>query len=285
MTYPAAQGGATVRRGYVDIGIGQAHYREAGERTGTPIVLLHRTPTSSAHWKRLLPILGEQHWVIAPDMPGMGMSDPLPEPPGKTMKPYVTALRELLDALGVERAVVVGHSTGSATAVHFTADHPERVEKLIIASFTGVTNEAERDALFAVLRRDMSPRWGEAIPLDGKGDFLEEYPLAPLRSIIDADDPEQFVTELIAHLEGLPHYEWPFDAVLAYPGQQARFAEISCPTLFLGAVDSMGYRFTKEAQEQFPGSTFVEVPGTGENAMTHPRELAAAISTFAKADA
>ena len=68
-----------MRRGYVDVEFGQLHYRESGE--GPPLVLLHKTPSSSIQYSRVMPLLGERYRCIALDTPGFGMSDPFPSQP------------------------------------------------------------------------------------------------------------------------------------------------------------------------------------------------------------
>ena len=268
-----------IRRGYVDTSLGQMHYREAG--AGGPVVLFHRTPSSSAGYQRVLPLLGEKYWAIAPDTPGNGLSDPLPEPPGETMQPYVEAAVEFLDAMGIERATVIGHSTGGSIAMHLAADHPERVEKLVVASFTGCASQEEVDELMSVLGSAISSDWGSPIPLDGSGEFLDQYPLPQLRGLLsEFDDPDHFIVELIAYLQGLPNYHWPFSAVLALPGPVARFPEITCPVLFINAQSGIGYPFAKRAHERFPGSKYVEIAGTSEYVMQNPQAMADVVIAF-----
>jgi pimeloyl-ACP methyl ester carboxylesterase len=276
--------GARVRRGYVDTALGQTHYREAG--SGEPIVLFHRTPSSSACFSRVLPLLGQRFWAIAPDNPGFGMSDPLTGPPGPTMEPYVAAAVDFLDAKGIERATLVGHSTGSAIVTHLAASHPDRVERLVIAGYTGCATDQEVDELFAVLKTGMSSTWGQPVTLDGTGAFLDEYPLTPLRNVIGRfDDPDHFVMEMISHLQGLPNYEWPFQAVLAFPGPVAVYPDIKCPVLFINAQSGMGYTFGKRAHERFPGSHYTEIEGTSEYPMQNPSAFADVITRFVDTDA
>lgn len=268
-----------IRRGYVETSLGQMHYREAG--AGAPVVLFHRTPSSSATYKRVLPLLGKKYLALALDTPGFGMSDPLAEPPGETMAPYVRAAVEFLDAKGIDRATIVGHSTGGAIGMHLAADHPERVERLVIASFTGPSTQEEVDELFAVLQDGISQNWGEPIAVDSSGGFLDSYPLPQLRRLLsEFDDPDHFVVELIAHLQALPNYDWPFSAVLALPGPVARFREISCPVLFINARSGIGYPFAKRAHERFPGSGYVEIDGTSEYPMQNPQAFADVVAAF-----
>lgn len=89
------------------------HYLTAG--SGPALVLLHGWPQSSHEWRHLIPTLATRFRVIAPDLRGLGDSG---RPAGGYDKMTVAAdIRELLmDTLGIERAVVVGHDWGAAVA-------------------------------------------------------------------------------------------------------------------------------------------------------------------------
>jgi pimeloyl-ACP methyl ester carboxylesterase len=81
---------------------------------------------SRMYWRessRLAAMLGWR--VITPDLPGFGGSDPLPLD-GLSLTAITDDLASLLDAVGAERAVVLGHSMGGAVAVRFATDHPDR---------------------------------------------------------------------------------------------------------------------------------------------------------------
>ena len=179
-----------------------------------------------------------------------------------------------------------GIRPGSAIVTHLAASHPDRVERLVIASYTGCATQDEVDQLFAVLKTGMSPTWGQPVTLDGTGAFLEEYPVTPLRNVIGRfDDPEHFVKEMIAHLQALPNYEWPFEAVLAFPGPVAVYPKIKCPVLFINAQDSLAYPFGKRAHERFPGSHYTEIAGTSEYPMQNPSAFAEVLTKFMETNA
>ena len=110
-------------------------YVEAGARQGKPLLLLHGFTDSSRIWTVLLPYLSE-HRVLIPDQRGHGASDA----PACCYSPSVLAedARQFLDALGVQRASVVGHSLGSMVGQVLAAEHPTRVEKLVLAASTAL---------------------------------------------------------------------------------------------------------------------------------------------------
>ncbi|MFH8469530.1 alpha/beta fold hydrolase [Streptomyces sp. NPDC017991] len=112
-------------------------YRMAGE--GPALVLIHGIGDSSATWAGIVPGLARTHTVIAPDLLGHGASD---KPRADySVAAYANGLRDLLAALGVERATLVGHSFGGGVAMQFAYQYPERTERLILVGAGGVGRE------------------------------------------------------------------------------------------------------------------------------------------------
>ena len=104
------------------------HYNEAGQ--GHPVILLHGSGAGASGWSNFRPNiapLAEDFRVIAMDAPGWGRSDAaLPE-----VYDHPNAVLELMDALGIEKAALVGNSMGGMTAVTFAARYPDRISHLI----------------------------------------------------------------------------------------------------------------------------------------------------------
>jgi pimeloyl-ACP methyl ester carboxylesterase len=99
---------------------------------GDAIVLLHGGwAGAEAYWSTITDDLERSHLVIAPELPGIGTVD---EPPLPTFGAYAAWLAKLLDALGVERAVVVGNSLGAAVAWRFAGDFPKRCRSLVMVN-------------------------------------------------------------------------------------------------------------------------------------------------------
>jgi pimeloyl-ACP methyl ester carboxylesterase len=111
--------------------MGQVHVVTAGEGPGTPLLLLHQTPRSIDEFAEVIPLLAKSRRVIAVDMPGYGCSDPVPGQP--SIADYARADVEVLDALGVDRVVVVGHHTGAVIAVELAARAPARIERVVLS--------------------------------------------------------------------------------------------------------------------------------------------------------
>ena len=133
-----------MRRDYTDTPVGQLHYRIGGE--GIPLLLLHQDPQSSLQYEYTFPrFVGANMQVIAPDVPGYGMSDG-PETPF-TISEYATVFRQLLDHLGIDKAVVVGHHTGASMACQLTYEYPDRVSRLVMHGLPWYTQEEREERL------------------------------------------------------------------------------------------------------------------------------------------
>lgn len=105
-------------------------FREAG--SGEPLLLVHGWPLSSLTWRKVVPALAEGWRCIAPDLAGAGESLG-PVASGLGLGAQAQRLAGLLDALGVERATVIGHDSGGSVARSFAVLHPERVARLVLA--------------------------------------------------------------------------------------------------------------------------------------------------------
>ena len=110
---------------------GQQALREAG--SGEAVVLLHGIGSGAASWLQVALGLSERARVIAWDAPGYGQSAPLPMAK-PSAQDYAGRLLQMLDALGIERCLLVGHSLGALTAAAFAQAHPQRVSRLVLLS-------------------------------------------------------------------------------------------------------------------------------------------------------
>ena len=109
-------------------------YRSAG--SGPVVVLVHGITSTSATWANVLPYLAERFSVIAPDLLGHGESA---KPRGDySLGAYASGIRDLLIALGHDRATFVGHSLGGGVAMHLAYLFPEHCDRLVLVSSGGL---------------------------------------------------------------------------------------------------------------------------------------------------
>lgn len=149
------------RQGYVDaLGL-RTRFVEAGSPDAPPLVMLHGT---GGHWETFsanLPVLAEHFRCVAFDMLGCGFTDK-PDRPYE-IKDYVEHVLAVLDVMGVERASFIGVSLGSWVICRLALDAPERVERIILNSPSGLLPLPKSAATDVDARRKVSrqvnPSW------------------------------------------------------------------------------------------------------------------------------
>jgi pimeloyl-ACP methyl ester carboxylesterase len=105
------------------------HYWQVGQ--GDNVIMLHGLGGNMAVWHlKLLPLLRRDFCVTTYDLRGHGRTDVSPS--GYTTGDLARDLRGLMDALGIERASLVGHSLGADIALHFGLLFPERTSKIVV---------------------------------------------------------------------------------------------------------------------------------------------------------
>ncbi|WP_206599115.1 alpha/beta fold hydrolase [Sphingomonas turrisvirgatae] len=121
------------------------HYNEAG--SGHPVVLVHGGGPGASGWSNYnpnIPYLSQHYRVLAVDLPGWGKSQPV----AYENRDNSGALAELLEALGIEQAAVVGNSMGGASVIRLAYERPELVSHLItMGSPSGVPGIFEAGGL------------------------------------------------------------------------------------------------------------------------------------------
>src|SRR5436853_4823899 len=125
------------------------HVRYRQEGWGPVILLIHGITGSSDTWDGVIEPLAERYTVVAPDLLGHGESA---KPRGDySLGAYASALRDLLGALGHQRATVVGHSLGGGVAMQFAYQFPDRTDRLVLVSSGGLGREVNLLLRAAVL--------------------------------------------------------------------------------------------------------------------------------------
>ena len=120
-------------------GIFATNYHDVG--TGFPLLMLHGSGpgvSAWANWNKVFPLLSSDHRIIAPDLVGFGYTD---RPEGMTynMDVWTRQVIDLMNALGLEQADVVGPSFGGALALALAVKHPARVRKMVLMGSMGVS--------------------------------------------------------------------------------------------------------------------------------------------------
>ena len=204
---------------------------------GEPLVLISGLGYSSWQWHRMVPFLAEHFMVVTFDNRGVGQSD-------KPAGPYTAQLLAadtvgLLDALGIEKAIVAGHSMGGFIAQALALDFPQRVAKLILCStnFGGprhVPVTAEAMKVLTDVTSDALTRFKNGLAVSTAPGWPEQNP----------EMIEEWIKWRVANPIEPVHYQAQLAIGLGLLPEAAAFEnklpEISVPTLILfGAHDKV----------------------------------------------
>jgi len=104
-------------------------YRQAGPAGAPKLLLLHGFPTSSHMFRDLIPLLADQNHIVAPDLPGFGLSD-LPGR-GLTFDRIAQTIDRFTEVVGFDRYALYVFDYGAPTGFRLAAKHPERITAII----------------------------------------------------------------------------------------------------------------------------------------------------------
>jgi pimeloyl-ACP methyl ester carboxylesterase len=248
------------------------HYELNGE--GPPLVLTMGQGSGPEARAPMLAALGEFRTVLSYDPRGTGRSDP-----ANQHVPIETLAEDLLaviDTAGIERADLVGLSTGTGTATAFAARHPERVRSLTLGA-PWVWGDPElqilqnmRKAAARVMPPDHYTHFNSMLiyPPEYRRLHRDRLVAQAQTATLKPADPDALAARL--------------DAILNYDARRD-YPSIKAPTLVIGAVDDlvMPVWHARECAELIGGSRLVVFDGGGHLfAETRPKEFAAAVRDF-----
>jgi pimeloyl-ACP methyl ester carboxylesterase len=242
-------------------------FRRAG--WGPAILLIHGIAGSSETWVPIIDALAEKYTVIAPDLIGHGESA---KPRGDySLGAYASGIRDLMQAIGHEKATVVGHSLGGGVAMQLAYQFPERCERLVLVSSGGLGREVN-----FLLRAATLPGSEWVIPLLASrrvlraGDWLGgALSRVGLRAGHDIDELWRGFTSL--HDAGARQaFVYTLRSIVEPGGQRVSardrlYLAREMPTLIVWGEEDRIIPAThgREAAESMPGARFVSFPKAG----------------------
>jgi pimeloyl-ACP methyl ester carboxylesterase len=242
----------------------QALFYTVSRRGGPALILIHGAGGSHLHWPAALRRMPGAT-VYAVDLPGHGRS----EGPGREhIEDYVADIVRFMDAVGVSRGVLVGHSMGGAIAQMTALMAPERVAGLVLVG-TGA-------------RLRVAPALLDGILQDARGALalITEWAWGP------EADPAMVARgrQMMARVN--PRVVWGDFAACDRFDIRERVGEITAPALVItGSEDRMTPpKFGQWLAERIPGARFVLVEGAGHMVMLEkPDQVASAVREWLKA--
>jgi pimeloyl-ACP methyl ester carboxylesterase len=201
----------------LELGGGSIHVLRGGE--GPPLLFLHAAGGAGA-WHPFHGLLARHFEVLAPDHPGFGGSDDLPEV--EAMDDLVYHYLEVLDRLGLERVNVVGGSLGGWIAAELAVHSPERIDKLALLGAVGLRIPGHMATDLFLMTPDQVVA------------TLFKHPEAAA-GMFPAEPDVDFILAAYRDQAGLARYGWaPY---LNNPKLERRLHRITAPTLVLWADD------------------------------------------------
>jgi pimeloyl-ACP methyl ester carboxylesterase len=251
---------AAARREIVNLNGHRVAYHDAG--AGEVLLLVHGLSGDSSSWAEVMPILSAKYRVIAPDLLGHGRSDK----PDADYSPALFArlLRDLLDALGIDKATVVGHSLGGGVAMTFASQHRNYCRRLVLLNSGGFGTEV------SVLLRTLSlPGSGFVLPLIAAAHALWTGGVSTVREKLPPrDDRRVFLRTLrsVVNLRG--------QAASALACLHS-FADL--PTQIIGGENDriIPVAHAHAAHKALPGSRLDILPGVGHDPQKQRPEIVA----------
>lgn len=251
-------------------------YTDVGE--GDPVILLHGIPTWSFLYHDVIPRLAEHHRVLAPDFLGHGWSDRR-DRFDRSLVAQTAAVLAFMDALGLERASVVGHDTGGGVALILGVEHGDRLHRLVLANVVAYDSWPIDDmiALGNPVWRDKDPREVADFVAAGLPDGIHraERLTGEFRAgIVAPYADEEGKISLIRNASALNT-----NHTMALVD---RHGEIAAPTLVLWGVHDPWQRIEdgERLAREIPGARLERVEASHWIPQDAPEEFASAILAF-----
>ena len=263
---------------FVRIGGQLVHVEQAGNR-GEPILLIHGFGGSAYSWRKVIPALAADHRVFAVDLNGFGYTQRPKSRESYTRAGQARLVLAVMDALGLERAHVFGHSYGGGLTLYLASRHPERFLSMVLVDSSAPTYSDDRRSRAAGIRT-LSSAFVRSVAL---------RPGAIARALRRSFYDDSLVTpELVrAYLDRL-RIEGVADAYQgltapAPPGERVELEKIGVPTLVVwGAQDELiAVEGGRRAAARMPRAEFVVIEECGHLPMEEkPEELLRAVLPF-----
>jgi pimeloyl-ACP methyl ester carboxylesterase len=239
---------------------------------GAPLLCLHGIGSSGAAFDPITPLLVDRLRVIAWDAPGYASADDPAGPPG--MDGYADAAVAVLDALGIDRAHVLGVSWGGVIATRIALRHPGRLDALVLADSTRGSGASPDKAAAMRARGDELERLGPE-PFARRRAARLLSPAATEREVAQ-------VAEAMAAAIRMPGYGYAAESMAA-TDHGPRLPEVRARTLVLvGEHDAVCPPAESRAiAAGIPGARYAEVPGAGHlSNQERPEAFARAVRDF-----
>jgi aminoacrylate hydrolase len=227
------------------VGDTNLYYERAGG--GFPVLLITGLGGNASHWREQVPVFAKSFDTVTFDHRGIGQSDH--DKISYSVEKMAADAIALMDALGISKAHIVGHSTGGAICQILALEHPQRLASVVIAA-SWTKADAYFRRLFA-LRREILARNGPASYVQAASLFL--YP--PFYIAQNNEKLRQIEAQMLANFSPAEITLNRIDSILAFD-RLSDLGRIRTPTLVIAAQDDIvtpAY-FSEELARAIPGA-------------------------------
>lgn len=240
------------------------------EGNGKTILCIHGLTANCRCWDVMAEALTPRHQLIAMDLRGRGLSGSPPS--GYSIEHHCRDILALLEDIGVEKPVVMGHSLGAAISLGFGAQYEDRVERIILVDGGGKLSEGQMNKVLAGIKPSLD-RLGQVFPsFEAYLDLMKQAPfLQPWSPALETyfqyevEEVDGGVRSRVQpeHIQEEIRNLMEADAAQAYP-------KLTCPVLILRATEGMlaedDVLLPEDAAErmlkEIPNARRVDVEGT-----------------------
>jgi pimeloyl-ACP methyl ester carboxylesterase len=203
------------------------------------ILCLHGLTANCRCWDLIASALSPRFKVIAMDLRGRGLSDSPPS--GYSVKRHCRDIFAMMNDLGLSRITLMGHSLGALIALVFAAQHPQRVNKLILIDGGGKLAETQMAKVFSGIKPSLD-RLGQVFPtFDAYVSLIKQAPfLQPWNSYMETYFRYE-VEEVEGGVRSRIHPEHIEEEAINLKKEDSTqfYAKVTCPTLILRATKGM----------------------------------------------
>ena len=209
------------------------------EGGGKTILCLHGLTANCRCWDVIASALAPQHRILTVDLRGRGLSEK--PPTGYSEKHHAGDIRSLMDNMGLNRVVIMGHSLGGYIAMRLAADYPDRIEGLILVDAGGDLTQEHWDRVGVAIRISVDrldrifSSWNDFIEMMKKAPPLQPWsPAIEAYFRYDMEEVEGGVRSRIRKESILEEMANKRETGIAH-----LYSKIACPVLILRATDGI----------------------------------------------
>jgi pimeloyl-ACP methyl ester carboxylesterase len=251
----------TIRKGFVNLGHRQVHYRAAG--AGPPVILLHDSPRSSVLHLPQLEFFSQGLTVIALDTPGYGLSSPLDLGRTATIDDFGASLGETIAALGLSACPVYSFHTSSKILLSLAVQAPERLRLAIMDGLSIPSGPPDENFIRAYMKpfiidddgAYLAEKWTKVLDIHRFFPWFAKKAAARMAS--ELPDEDHLHRYMLDFFMAGPHFSDAYAAAMRYEPLQA-IAKLRARAMFLCRQDDVLYSHLDKLPDPLPQNASIE---------------------------